>query len=303
MILGLVLNDLMLPKMKNDCDPMYILPTYRSLILTCKLFKTIIDVAIPKIVIHGQQYVPALVIDTGRFHIDGADVSKWLGIVELGVFASEQPSLHQPLGPHSHQTFQRLKKWDDVFKAFQRSRVVHHVCEYLPQYNPTRIQLQITKTIGRFWKNPTVTPYDLPIPQSTRMVLNFAELLSLLRPLFERHKRGPTRYERSNLSPPLPPGRTAVDIEVVNVIRNEGRGRTTVYSIRSCPLKDVYTRLPYAKFAAAVKEWWVLEAPKTWVYTPSCYLVGYYKGTACVVHFPSGEVYRKPAPGGRPPWR
>ena len=157
-ILGIVLKDTIIESTKQR-SPALSLRQYRALILTCKLFKTIVDTACVQLTIICSSYNQSI-----RFRGTGNTrvlVSPW--------------DVTEPTHNKRHCRTNPIRKWAEVFKLLQLVSVRH--------------MLLSDTALGKFWHNQYLRLDDFP-------TLN-PDILKLLRPLFERQKRPATEVDRN----------------------------------------------------------------------------------------------------------
>ena len=156
-ILGIVLKDAIIGSTEQQC-PVLSLQQYRALILTCKLFKTIVDTTCVKLMmLCSRLNQPNMFWGTGNARV----LVSLCGVME-------------PIHDTRHCKTPLLRKWVEVFKLFQVISV-RHMC------------LSDT-TLGKFWCNQYIKLDDFPTLSP--------DILKRLRPLFERQKRPPIEVER-----------------------------------------------------------------------------------------------------------
>ena len=263
-ILGIVLKHGMLESTKQQ-SPNISLRQYRALIMTCKLFKAIVDNACLKVTIRCVD----LLTRRGNYILEKITrilVSPW------DDFKTADTQEHcGRLCNHATS----LKRWNGVFKSFQLVSVRH-----MSSFN--------TASLGRFWHNPLLQLDDFPHIDPP--------LLHHLRPLFERTKRPPTNVERERfvLTPQLP----YTHGEIVNVITRTNKKLRT-YSVRTWNATKIH--LCSLSISARVKEWWIIEVNfNQWI--TNTYIVGYYRKWAMVVHVDEWQFHQTYA-SKKPAWR
>ena len=263
-ILAIVLKDSLLKSIDKQ-RPIFALSQYRSLIMTCKFFKIIIDSAKLKLAIRclHQPQKHGFIIKT---------------IVRMQILPSHpRGTAHNTLhNSGSCCTVCSLETWNAVFKSFQLI-AVRHISNFS------------TKALGRFYCNPYILLDDIP-----NLGPNF---LQLLQPLFERFKRRPTDIERKSIFHQRGLLSHSPD-EIVSVM--VGRTKKIVsYSVRTWKARTVC--MSSLSVSARVKEWWIIET-RYYYGILNTYVVGYCGKDWIIISANDWKIHRR-VEARKPTWR
>ena len=263
-ILGIVLKDGILESIKQE-SPILGLRQYRTLIVTCKLFKTIIDKACLKLMMQC------------------VDVARQPGIFTLPttrILVSPWDDFTiadaQMRSDRSCCRITSIKRWNAVFKSFQLLSVRQISCSSFQ-----------TIEVGRFWRNPYLRLDDCP-------ALDTYHLLRL-RPVFERTKRPPTNVERQGIRSRKPSSFSHG--EIVNVIT--GRNKIiTAYSVHTWKSRNI--SMSNLSVSVRAEEWWIVKV--NYYYRSIICIVGYYDNRSLVIDANNWKTYQAVL-WKKPAWR
>jgi hypothetical protein len=260
-ILGFVLESTLQSITKESLA--CILRQYRALLMTCRLFKLILE--------HD-----ALQIFVQNWHNATAKGPRTFFVDYNAQYITE----------HTGHRTNVLTNWPSVFKAIQKLALRQTEVYYVQSY---------TSTLGKFWLNPMVTFNDIEFNYYAPINLN---LIICLRSIFHRDKRpltGKERQEIPNLPLPYSVGK------MVNIIP-KADNRVHVYSVLTwgveSPRPNWTNTLSGSGVAKQVSEWWIWKELRS--YQAKTYIFGYHKKNAWLIDLQFGKVYKNSPE--RPPW-
>src|SRR5438046_3434263 len=261
-ILGFAITNLLQSTTKHTLS--YILRRYRALVMTCRVFKFVLDNASVQLVVQTWFSNPWRSTNPQVLVLD--------------------PSV-KPSHGRTHDRTGVLTNWADIFKTIQKLSVRN-----------MEFDLFNKKTLGKFWMNPIITVDDISLdhygPVNVNLVVN-------LGPMFHRTKRRPTDEERKTY-PRLPS--PYYDSELVNVITTCSK-KLYIYSVHTWGTRYARRNsaigLSSSNVAREVSEWWVWQTRS--YYRTETYIMGYHKGNVWLVDLDSAAIYTSLRE--KPPWR